>query len=407
MGNLVAFTGGGTGGHVFPGIAVIEALRDYNITEVCWIGSPRGVERAIVESWGIPFYAVPAGKLRRYFSLHTFVDAFRVPAGFLCALYRLKKISPAFVFSKGGYVAVPVVAAARMLGIPCYTHDSDLDPGLATKLNSRFVDRVLVAYEQSRNYFAPRVRTKVVVTGNPVRKAVSAGVASRGRKFLGIRSQGRPVLLFLGGSLGAAEINTLVSQALPRLTDRCFVVHQTGNQGGNGDEPSKTTGELGEQGDTSYYAASFFSSEYPDILAAAQLVVCRAGAGTVWELAVSGTPAVLIPLGLEGSRGDQLRNAELYAASGAARILPSGDTTVDILVDEIFSLLDDPKKQADMSTAARSFAGRDSADIIAQMISCEIHGTTVCSTGDEPLVENTPDHSATDHSATDAPTGEW
>ncbi|MCA1755564.1 MAG: UDP-N-acetylglucosamine--N-acetylmuramyl-(pentapeptide) pyrophosphoryl-undecaprenol N-acetylglucosamine transferase [Spirochaeta sp.] len=392
MGNLVAFTGGGTGGHVFPGIAVIEALRDYNITEVCWIGSPRGVERAIVESWGIPFYAVPAGKLRRYFSLHTFVDAFRVPAGFLCALYRLKKISPAFVFSKGGYVAVPVVAAARMLGIPCYTHDSDLDPGLATKLNSRFVD--------------------VVVTGNPVRKAVSAGEASRGCKFLGIKSQRRPVLLFLGGSLGAAEINTLVSQASPRLTDRCFVVHQTGNQGGSGDEPRKTTGELGEQGDTSYYAASFFSSEYPDILAAAQLVICRAGAGTVWELAVSGTPAVLIPLGLEGSRGDQLRNAELYAASGAARILPSGDTTVDILVDEIFSLLDDPKKQADMSTAARSFAGRDSADIIAQMISCEIHGTTVCSTGDEPLVENTPDHSATDHSATDhsatdAPTGEW
>ncbi len=402
MGNLVAFTGGGTGGHVFPGIAVIEALRDYNLTEVCWIGSPRGVEREIMESWGIAFYAVPAGKLRRYFSLHTFIDAFRVPAGFLCALYRLKKISPAFVFSKGGYVAVPVVAAARMLGIPCYTHDSDLDPGLATKLNSRFVDKVLVAYEQSRNYFAPRIRPKVVVTGNPVRKAVSAGEASRGRKFLGIRSQRQPVLLFLGGSLGAAEINALVSQALPRLKDRCCVVHQTGNQGCNADVPRKTTGELAEHGDTSYYAASFFSSEYPDILAAAQLVVCRAGAGTVWELAVSGIPAVLIPLGLEGSRGDQLRNAELYAATGAAIILPSGDTTADILVDEILSLLDDPKTLADMSTAARGFAGRDAADTIAQMISCEIHGTTLRSQGDGPLVETTPDDGVPDAHA-----GEW
>ncbi len=375
MGHVVAITGGGTGGHVFPGLAVIEALRDYGITDVCWIGSARGVEREIAESWNIPFYAVPAGKLRRYFSLHTFLDAFRVPAGFLMALYRLRKISPALVFSKGGYVTVPVVAAARVLGIPCYTHDSDLDPGLATKLNSRMVDRVLVAYEKSKDYFAPGLKAKVLVTGNPVRKAISAGDASRGRQFLGLGADERPVLLFLGGSLGATEINDLVSGALSRLRERCCVVHQTGRQGGRLDKPESHSEDASEQSAPSYYAAPFFSSEYPDILAAADLVVCRAGAGTVWELAVTGTPALLIPLGLQGSRGDQIRNAELYADSGAARILPSGKTTVETLVAEIWRVLDDPEQLQRMSAAARTFAGPDSADLIAYMISCQIYGT--------------------------------
>ncbi|TVR87546.1 MAG: undecaprenyldiphospho-muramoylpentapeptide beta-N-acetylglucosaminyltransferase [Spirochaetaceae bacterium] len=375
MGHVVAFTGGGTGGHVFPGLAVIEALRDYDITDVCWIGSARGVEREIAESWGVPFYAVPAGKLRRYFSLYTFLDAFRVPAGFLMALYRLRKISPAFVFSKGGYVTVPVIAAARVLGIPCYTHDSDLDPGLATKLNSRMVDKVLVAYEQSKDYFASGLRAKVLVTGNPVRRAISAGDATRGREFLGLGAERRPVLLFLGGSLGATEINDLVGGALARLRERCCVVHQTGKQGGNLDEVRTSSEAIAEPTTPSYYAAPFFASEYPDILAAADLVVCRAGAGTVWELAVTGKPALLIPLGLQGSRGDQIRNAELYAAGGAAKVLPSGKTTVETLLAEIWEVLDDPDALPRMSAAARSFAGADAAMLIAGMIRCEIYGT--------------------------------
>ncbi len=394
MGHVVAFTGGGTGGHVFPGLAVIEALRDYSITDVCWIGSAKGVEREIAESWSIPFYAVPAGKLRRYFSLRTIVDAVRVPAGFLVALYRLKKLSPAFVFSKGGYVTVPVIAAARVLRIPCYTHDSDLDPGLATKLNSRLVDRVLVAYEQSKDFFGVAMKSKVLVTGNPVRKAISTGDRARGRQFLGLGSERQPVLLFLGGSLGAAEINGLVGGALSRLCERFFVVHQTGKQGDNVNaKPQSDIVNAKPQPAvcaTRYYASAFFGPEYPDILAAADLVVCRAGAGTVWELAVSGTPALLIPLGLQGSRGDQIRNAELYAACGAARILPIGVTSADTLVAEIFGLLDDSMQLPRMSAAARGFAGPDAADLIARMICCEIYGTIPCCGGDAETSDDAP-----------------
>lgn len=400
MEHVVAFTGGGTGGHVFPGLAVIEALRDYDITDICWIGSDRGVEREIAASWSIPFYAVPAGKLRRYFSLHTFFDAFRVVGGFLVALYRLKKISPALVFSKGGYVTVPVVAAARVLGIPCYTHDSDLDPGLATKLNSRMVDKVLVAYKQSTTFFAPGLKAKVLVTGNPVRKAISGADKMHGRRFVGLGADERPVVLFLGGSLGAAEINALVDGALSRLRERCFVVHQTGKQSGNVRKASPAA--AGTEG---YYAAAFFESEYPDILAAADLVVCRAGAGTIWELAVTGTPALLIPLGLAGSRGDQMRNAELYADSGAAEILPSGTITVDSLVAGIWALLDDPKKLPDMGSAALSFAGGDAADLIAQMICCEIYGSVSCC-GDGAATPYTGDANTGQTSAGETNTGE-
>jgi len=236
------------------------------------------------------------------------------------------------------------------------------------------VDRVLVPYEQSMDYFAAAMKSKVLVTGNPVRKAISAGDGARGRQFLGLGSERRPVLLFLGGSLGAAEINALVDGALSRLSERFFVVHQTGRRGAALNESRPAP-------EARYYAAPFFSSEYPDILAAADLVVCRAGAGTVWELAVSGTPAVLIPLGLQGSRGDQIRNAELYAACGAARILPSGETTVDTLVAEIFGLLDDSTQLPSMSVAARGFAGPDAADLIARMICCEIYGTIPCCGG--------------------------
>lgn len=355
MAKRVVFTGGGTGGHVYPGLAIADELRDIGISDISWIGSTQGIERRICRRAGIPFLGIPAGKLRRYLSLRNLSDVFRILAGFFRALGVLRSLKPDILFSKGGYVSVPPVVAARLLGIPSVTHESDMIPGLATRINARFVERVLVPYQESVAYLDRRARKKAVVTGNPVRRSILEGRAACGRDTVGA-PEGVPVLLVLGGSLGSARINAAVSDALPTLVARCFVVHQRGDH-----PPSRGDGER-------YFSRSFFYTEMPGLLAAADLVVARAGAGTIWELAATRTPAVLVPLGTAGSRGDQIENARAYAASGAARVVPDEEATGARLAEEIAALLDDYTGRQHMAAAAGRFGARDVARHIAQMV---------------------------------------
>jgi UDP-N-acetylglucosamine--N-acetylmuramyl-(pentapeptide) pyrophosphoryl-undecaprenol N-acetylglucosamine transferase len=245
----IAFTGGGTGGHIYPGLAVAAELKKLmtgSEFRLFWIGSSTGMDRSLVEDAGIEFFGIPSGKLRRYFALRTIVDFFKVVGGFFAARKILKKqmrlkkdknnkgtkgfLNKTILFSKGGYVSVPPCAAAASLGIPVFTHESDYSPGLATKINARFVSakgRIFTAYEETKKFFPEKIRERITVSGNPVRSAFRSADPKKGRTFLQVTDNER-ILLVLGGSQGAHEINELIRKSLDRLTETYTVVHQTG-----------------------------------------------------------------------------------------------------------------------------------------------------------------------------------
>ncbi len=358
----IVFTGGGTGGHVYPGLAVWERLPRNLRDRVRWIGSRRGVEREILRTTGIPYAAIPVGKLRRYFDLENVLDVFRVGAGILAARRLLRRLDAAVVFSKGGFVAVPVVLAARLLRIPVVIHESDFDPGLATRITAPLARVICVPYPETVRSFPSRLHRRVLVTGNPVRSVFLETEPEDVLSRLGLRDDARPVLLVTGGSLGAQQLNRIVAEYLEELTRHCTVVHQTGHHGSILIQELAARAEPGR-----YTGAAGYDREFAPLLRRADLVICRAGAGTIWELAVTGTPAVLIPLDAGSSRGDQVRNARYYAAAGAAVVPAAGASSQDV-VRLVRTLLADESRRREMSDAARRFARGDGAVTIAGMI---------------------------------------
>jgi len=364
MGSVIVFTGGGSGGHVFPGLAVMEELRKRWSGEFLWIGSAKGIERSIVEKWGVPYRAIPSGKLRRELSIRNFFDAFRVVGGIIAAFFLLRRIRPAALFSKGGYVSVPPVIAARLCRIPVVTHESDADPGLATRINARFASVIFVAYDETRDYFPEGLRSRVQVSGNPVRLDIFSGDRVRGRAIVGAPDD-KLVLLVLGGSQGAAQVNRLVEGALSGLIEHFVVVHQTGQRKDGATRPIPG----------SYFPVDFMQDEYSDILAAADLVLCRAGAGTLWELALTGKPSILVPLAGVATRGDQVRNAELFAVRGAAYVLSEsgqgaayGAPRADVLLSRANELADNSALRTKMANAARTIGRTGAATVIADTV---------------------------------------
>lgn len=352
----IAFTGGGTGGHIYPGLAVAARLKTLMDVSIVWIGSDAGMDRDIVERAGIPFVGVPAGKLRRYLSLRNAADVFKVLAGFFASRRALRRLKPALLFSKGGFVSVPPCAAAASLGIPVFTHESDYSPGLATRINLRFAERVFTAYGDTIRSLPPACRSKAAVAGNPVRAEFRTADPERGRRFLGLGPRER-ILLVLGGSQGARQVNELVAAALDRLCEEYVVVHQTGREAEGIPAPSER-----------YRPYEYIRDELPDVLAAAELVVGRSGAGTVWEAAVAGLPMVLIPLAGSGTRGDQVENAEHFRLSGAAEVLIGENARHDILAEAVSRIARDGALRASMAEAARRLGAADGAAIIARAI---------------------------------------
>ncbi len=350
---IIAFTGGGTGGHVFPGLAVAEQILKTNRdVDIHWIGSSKGMEKEIVERYQLPFHAIPAGKLRRYFSLLNFVDVFKIIGGFFASLYILKHLHIRVLFSKGGFVTVPPAAAARVLGIPVITHDSDLDPGLATRINAKFARIILVPYRESMENFARKER--VIVTGNPVRSEILQGDPEKARLFFKI-PQGKKIVLVLGGSQGARKINDIMASVVSRLVPEVYIIHQMGKR------------NFVESTVEGYYTTPFFTDMLPHVLAAADIVVSRAGAGTLWESGVMGKASLLIPLGMESSRGDQILNAEYFADHHAAVVLGSSPSP-DMLYNAVHTLLEDDKKIKLLGDAALRLCNRDASDKIALII---------------------------------------
>ncbi|MCL2043283.1 MAG: undecaprenyldiphospho-muramoylpentapeptide beta-N-acetylglucosaminyltransferase [Treponema sp.] len=372
----IAVTGGGTGGHIYPGLAVIEELKNRfeQRNRIFWIGSNAGMDRSIVEGAGVEFFGIPAGRLRRYFSLKTIPDIFRVILGFFAARRILKKHKADILFSKGGFVSVPPCAAAASLGIPVFTHESDFSPGLATKLNLRFVrktgGRVFVAYKDTCKSLPPDLQDRVTVCGNPVRSAFrvsGTGLKAdpeKGRVFLGLGLQER-ILLVLGGSQGAREVNMLVSAAQDDLCRSYTVVHQYG--------PDQ---EWTLHKNDRYIPLPYIKEEMPHVLAAAELVLGRSGAGTVWESAVLGKPMILVPLSGAGTRGDQIENARFFEREGAAIVLTGSDVNPEKLSRTVSAVAENDKQRELLAEAARRIGCLDGAVIISNAIYDVIKGET-------------------------------
>ncbi len=357
MNNItIAFAGGGTGGHIYPGLAIADELRELAKQKsvdikIVWIGNKKGMDSSIVEkSTSVDeFRGISCGKLRRYFSFSNVLDAFKIVIGCVSSYFLLKKIKPVLLFSKGGFVSVPPCFAAKLLKIPVYTHECDFTPGLATRINSRFATKILLSYEATKKYFSSDKAAKTLVTGNPVRPVFYSADSGEGLKYLGIEEHTKPILVVVGGSLGARQINELVLENMKWLTDNFIVVHQTGKAFAD-EHPDVLT-----MTSENYKPYQFIYNEMPSVLSCADIVLSRAGANSLWECAVMGKPMVLIPLSSKGSRGDQVDNAEYFEKQGAAIVLKGSDADSEHLKAALGSLLDGEKRKS-LAEKSRAFS---------------------------------------------------
>ena len=355
MAARILFTGGGTAGHVTPNVNLIEhyLARDWL---VCYVGSGNPVEWRIIEPLGIRYLSVCTGKLRRYFSWQNFTDPIRLLLGCLQSLVILLRWRPCLVFSKGGFVAVPVVVAAWLLRIPVVTHESDVTPGLATRLVAPLVSRICVSFPETRRYLPGR---SVAVTGTPVRDLIRQGDAVRGRQFLGLDQTGLPVLLVFGGSSGSSALNQAVIESLPRLVTRFAVVHICGR--GKVLQADLRSG--------TYLPFEYVDAAFGDVLAAASLAVSRAGANSLYELLFRCLPHLLIPLPGTASRGDQLVNARIFVEKGFSACLDESELDGDSLVEEILQVDRDRQSYIDaMSSAAGIDGTANVIEVINQVL---------------------------------------
>lgn len=374
----VLFTGGGTAGHVTPNIALLEAAQAKN-WEVAYVGSFKGIERKMIQVLEIDYYPVASGKLRRYFSWQNFIDPFIIFWGILQSLVLCLRLRPDAVFSKGGFVSVPVVVAAWLLRVPVISHESDVTPGLANRLTYPFCRKICVTFDATVPYLP---KGRVNVTGTPVRQSLVAGDAAAGLRFLGFTGE-KPVLLVFGGSLGAAKINDQTRRVLPALTQFFDVVHVVGN--GNLDTSIDESGHIQSHIPGSapgsvpgsvpnpvsrYVQKEFIGEPFGDVLAAAAVVVSRAGANSIYELLMARKPHLLIPLGKAASRGDQLDNARVFAALGFSRVLYEEALVGDAKSDEAFvaSVKDVLVHRDEITTRLASFEIKDSVNLIIDLI---------------------------------------
>ena len=318
----IVLTGGGTAGHVTPNIALLPSLKEAGY-EVAYIGSYEGIEKKLIKDFDIPYYGIATGKLRRYFDLKNFSDPFRIIKGYAEAKKILKEMKPDVVFSKGGFVAVPVVRAAADLKIPCVIHESDMTPGLANKLCIGPAKKICCNFPETlRNVPAD----KAVLTGSPIRSELTKGNKIAALEMCGF-SANKPVVMVIGGSLGASSVNEVVREALPKLLEDFQVVHLCGK-----DKVDNL--RLNVPG---YKQFEYVKAELKDLFAMADVVVSRAGANAICELLALKKPNILIPLSA-GSRGDQILNAASFEEQGFSIVIKEDLLDCDYLVDKIQEL---------------------------------------------------------------------
>lgn len=321
----IVLTGGGTAGHVTPNIALVPELKKAGY-DIHYIGSYHGIERKLIEEYDIPYYGISSGKLRRYFDPKNFSDPFKVVKGYQEASSLLKKLKPDVVFSKGGFVTVPVVLAAKRRGIPSIVHESDITPGLANKICIPFASKICANFPETLGNLP---KDKAVLTGSPIRKELFSGNKIKGLEFCGFTAN-KPVILVIGGSQGSAFVNDSVRNILPTLLETYQVIHLCGK--GKLDETLTNT--------PGYIQFEYIKKELSDLLDCADIILSRAGANAICEILALRKPNILIPLSIGASRGDQILNAQSFQNQGFSYVLPEEDlTTLSLLeaIDHVYS----------------------------------------------------------------------
>ena len=340
----IVLTGGGTAGHVTPNIALLPHLKEADF-EISYIGSYDGIEKRLIGDFDVPYYGISTGKLRRYFDVKNFTDPFRVLKGFAEAKKTLKNIAPDIVFSKGGFVSVPVVRAAASLGIPCIIHESDMTPGLANKLCIPVASKVCCNFPET---FELLPKGKAVLTGSPIREELAKGSKEAGLNMCDFHNR-KPVIMVIGGSLGAASVNMCVRKALPVLLEKYQIVHICGKE--------KIDNLL--LNTPGYKQFEYVKEELKDLFAMADIIISRAGANAICELLALKKPNLLIPLSAKASRGDQILNANSFKNQGFSMVLDEDDLSEDTLikaVDELFTNRDIYRKAMEESNLKDSIS---------------------------------------------------
>jgi UDP-N-acetylglucosamine--N-acetylmuramyl-(pentapeptide) pyrophosphoryl-undecaprenol N-acetylglucosamine transferase len=368
----IVFTGGGTGGHFYPIIAVAEAVREVArerrlIAPSMYYIGPKAIDQEALFENQIGFVAVPAGKMRRYMSFKNFTDLFVTVGGYFKALMTLFQIYPDVVVSKGGYASVPTVLAAATLRIPILIHDSDAKPGRANLLAAPYATRIAVAFDSARSYFPKKVQNKIARIGIPIRRELAYVDPTGAVEELGLE-RGLPTVFILGGSSGSARINETILSALPDLVSFANVIHQTGKDHFTAVE--STAKVILEK---SAHAERYHAFPYLSVLSirraagAATVVVSRAGATAISEISLWRKPAILIPIP-ESISHDQRTNAYAYARTGAAVVLEEANMTPHVLSSEVRRIASDPAVAAEMSRKGADFANPEAARMIAEEV---------------------------------------
>lgn len=361
QGKRILLTGGGSGGHIFPLVAVLEEIKRLATkeTEIYYIGPNHELNEEFKKR-GIKVYEVASAKLRRYFDPRNFIDIPKFFIAFLQALFRLYFLMPDLVFSKGGTSALPVVLAARFYFIPVIIHESDAVPGLTNRFSARLAEKIFVSFRAAAKYFPEK---KTGLSGNPIRTEMLinrpvSGEAAKAK--LGLKAD-EPLVIFLGGSQGAERLNNFVFVNFQKLVSFTQIFHQVGNSGFNEAE------ELKKSNLRYRYIGTSGAEELKLALAAADIVVSRAGSGAIFEIASFGKPAILVPLP-ESASDHQRVNAYEYARNGAAVVIEENNLSLGIVKSEIEKILKNPAMREKMSQAAREFAKTEAADIIAKFV---------------------------------------
>lgn len=346
----IILTGGGTAGHVTPNIALIPGLRELGY-DIQYIGSYNGIEKELIEPFGIPYHGISSGKLRRYFSVKNFTDPFRVVKGFSEARKLIKDLKPDVIFSKGGFVSVPVVLAGKKGKVPVIIHESDMTPGLANKIAIPSAVKVCCNFPETLDCLP---KGKAILTGSPIRQELLSGNKIAAMDLCGFTAD-KPVILVIGGSLGSVIVNNAVRQGLPKLLEDFQIIHLCGK--GKTDESLKDT--------KGYCQFEYVKDELRDIFALSDIVISRAGANAICELLALRKPNLLIPLSANASRGDQILNARSFERQGFSMVLEEENLTEDSLVRAVHDLYDNRGTFID---SMRDSKQQDSIDTILSLI---------------------------------------
>lgn len=360
----IVLTGGGTGGHIFPLLAVAKKIKEKRPeTEFLFLGPTGKMEKELMTENNIPLKRIACGKMRRYFSFSNFIDFFKVPVGIIQSLWQMLIYMPDAIFSKGGYASLPVVLAGWIYRIPIMIHESDSVPGITNNFLGKFSDSIAVSYPQAEKYFPP---SQVVLTGNPLREDINQGDAQKARKKFSL-SESKKIIFVLGGSQGAQIINEKIVEVLPELLREYQIIHQTGEL--HIEDIKKRCGELGiKVGHDDYYPiANYANEDLKDILKVADLVISRSGANSLSEIAANGKPAIFIPL-LDSANNHQKMNAYSLARVGACLVLEENNLGKNIFLKNIHDLMEDQELRQKLSEAIKAFYHPDAAERIVEGI---------------------------------------